>query len=127
MVVVGWRTKTRVKMSQGPELCFHQGREYEEEKGVHGKIPATTLQMCGLGACGQPGTCPWAAGHLGLSRHRGVQQREVSGEGEVAGECGEDRGTRARLWEAPTLREDQALAKENESKWPVSLPAPSWL
>lgn len=70
----------------------------------------------------------WAASCLGLSRHRGGQQREVSVEEEVARERGEEEiGAGARRREAPTLRSDQALGKENKSKWPVSLPAPSWL
>ena len=39
----------------------------------------------------------------------------------------ERRGAGVRCWGAPVLREDQALGKENKSKQPVSLPAPSWL
>lgn len=34
-----------------------QGREHEEER-VRGKTPASTSQVCGLGAPGHPGTCP---------------------------------------------------------------------
>lgn len=42
---------------------------------------------------GSQAAVPWAAGRLGLSMPRGGQQRDVSGEGEVAGEWGEeDRG-----------------------------------
>lgn len=55
----------------------------------------------------------WAASCLGLSRHHGGQQREVSAEEEVATERGEEEGgARDGRREAPTLRQTKPLQRK---------------
>lgn len=110
----------------GQGHAVHQGR-------VRGAVlpQKDTWQMGGLGARGCLSTCPAGCWLCGSEQAPRWWQRAASGSpenGEIVWR--EWRGAQ-RSWGqvlgAPALREDRALGKENESKRPVSLPAPSWL
>lgn len=60
---------------QGPAI--HQGGVCEEEKRARGQTPASTLQVCGVGASGIWALIQWAAGCVGLSSAVVVSRENV--------------------------------------------------